>query len=711
MGNILKKLLLSVDRGGMEKKKILCVSHSSGFGGAEKALTDLIQLIQHGYEVEVLVPSSSGALCDFLRKNNIRFFVLSLGFSSPDLPKFLFDYADSHIDQLLLDLKPRAYDVVISNTLVCLHGALIARELNVPHIFWAHENLNEDVDLATKGFSPNFYIKVLSNLSSHIICCSKYTENLFKKNEISTSVLYPFTPYDNLKNKFSNFGMPLLTKAQIFFKSIFQRSFNSDVTLLVIGSRSLRKNMHFSLTVLKALKLRDINAELHIVGHGGSGKKKFKQQYSIRKEKKVFFHRAFDAPYLLGGKNKINLVCATSEPFGLTVPESLFRGIPVVATRAGGPEEVLDAEYLYDVDHINGCVLSIENVINSYQSHSIKAKKLYEDFSEKNSLDNRKKIVNDSIDLAIANYSKDSSKVMDVHWSNFTDLKRDILSEEDLTDTIFQVSTQTDQVIDSHHLKKLIDIEKEKLGSSVLRDIKKFNVVPFSDSEAMTSLYKNSLGLAVELVAYKSDEGKSLMMGFILLALIEKQSESKFPIKVLFLGDGLGIDSIRIASYGFKVDYIDLDQSMMANCAKINIEKARKISSRSIDITVINTINSNYDAVICLEVIEHVSEPKEFLKYIFNHLDDNGILLMSDCFEGIYDKWPTHLYSNERYAGGLPLLALPYFDLIDYQRKPFGKPYLFKRKKSILDIDQSLSFLTNHDFLSQFIKNKQKVGF
>ena len=694
----------------MEKKKILFVSHSSSFGGAEKALTDLIQLIQGSYEIDVLVPSSKGALCHFLRKNDIRFFTLPIGFSTPDLPKFLFDYADSQVNQLLLDLKPRAYDVVISNTLVCLHGPLIARELNIPNIFWAHENLNVDVDLATKGFSPNFYIKVLSNLSSHIICCSKYTESLFNKNEISTSVLYPFTPYDNLKNKFTNFSMPLLTKVQIFLKSIFQRSFNSEVSLLVIGSRSLRKNTHFSLTVLKALRLRGINAELHIVGSGGSGKQKLKHQHSIKKERNVFFHRAIDTPYLLGGKNKINLVCSTSEPFGLTIPESLFRGIPVIATRSGGPEEILDSEYLYDVDDINACVLSIENVIKSYQNHSIKAKKNYENFALKNSLDNREKIIHDSIDLAITNYSKHSRKVMDISWSNFTDLKKDILGEEDLIDTIFQVSTQTDQPIDTHQLKKLIDIEKKKLGSSVLQDIKNFNVVPFSDSEAMSSLYKIGLGLAIELVAFRNDPGKFLMMGYILLALIEKQNQSKSPIRVLFLGDGLGMDSIRIASYGFKVDYIDFDQSMMASCAKINIEKAQRISSKPLDISVMDALNSNYDAVVCLEVIEHVPMPDEFLKYIYENLNEAGILLMSDCFDGVYDKWPTHLYSNEKYSGGLPFLAMPYFDLLDFQRKPYGKPYLFKRKKSILNIDQSLSFLNNHDFLTQFIKNKQKVG-
>jgi SAM-dependent methyltransferase len=149
---------------------------------------------------------------------------------------------------------------------------------------------------------------------------------------------------------------------------------------------------------------------------------------------------------------------------------------------------------------------------------------------------------------------------------------------------------------------------------------------------------------------------------------------------------------------------------MMANCAKINIEKAQKISSKTLDVTVIDTINSYYDAVICLEVIEHVPSPQEFLKYIYDYLNDSGILLISDCFEGIYDKWPTHLYSNEKYSGGLPFLALPYFDFIDCKRKPFGKPYLFKRKKSILNIDQSLSFLNNHDFIAQFIKNKQKVG-
>jgi hypothetical protein len=74
MVNTLKKLFMSGNVTEMKKKKILFVSHSSSFGGAEKALTDLIKLIQGSYEIDVLVPSSRGALCQFLRKNNIRFF-------------------------------------------------------------------------------------------------------------------------------------------------------------------------------------------------------------------------------------------------------------------------------------------------------------------------------------------------------------------------------------------------------------------------------------------------------------------------------------------------------------------------------------------------------------------------------------------------------------------------------------------------------------
>jgi hypothetical protein len=177
---------------------------------------------------------------------------LPLGFSTPDLHKFLFDYANSQINQILLDLKPRAYDVVISNTLVCLHGPLIARELNVPHIFWAHENLNADIDLATRGFSPNFYIKVLSNLSSHIICGSKYTESLFNKNEISTSVLYPFTPYDDLKNKFTNYSIILLSVITVLFMVITVGRFCYEVPI-ILGILCLGINLSFKSSFIKSI--------------------------------------------------------------------------------------------------------------------------------------------------------------------------------------------------------------------------------------------------------------------------------------------------------------------------------------------------------------------------------------------------------------------------------------------------------------------------
>ena len=202
--------------------------------------------------------------------------------------------------------------------------------------------------------------------ADHILCASQYIRSSFEPSDAEKlSVLYPFSPYQE----------PLLKTAT-----------HDGVSLLVIGGKLIRKNTHFALIVLKALRLRGINADLHIVGSDGDGTFKLNQQRNLRQENHVYISEHHPNPFTIGGTKKINLICALNEPFGLTMTESLYSGIPVVSSKCGGPEEVLPKDFLYEKNNLDECVRTIENIVNNYDYYSTISKNIYDDFVKNNNI-------------------------------------------------------------------------------------------------------------------------------------------------------------------------------------------------------------------------------------------------------------------------------------------------------------------------------------
>lgn len=60
---------------------------------------------------------------------------------------------------------------------------------------------------------------------------------------------------------------------------------------------------------------------------------------------------------------------------------------------------------------------------------------------------------------------------------------------------------------------------------------------------------------------------------------------------------------------------------------------------------------------------------------------------MSECFIGVENQWPTHLYSNEKFTGMLPAMMDPWFELVDMHRAIPGKPFMFRRTNIPFDAD------------------------
>lgn len=671
--------------------KILIFSHGTFYGGAEKALLDLIDTLHPKHSIAIIFPYLDGELVEICRDKGLEVGIMPLGLSLPTPANFLLDFYSLNLAGYLKEFSDSKYDLVISNTLATLQGVLIAQMLNLPCLVYAHEYLLPKEGLSPHGCSAEFYLRFYAEKAGHILCASEYVKSSFSaKYGSKLSVLYPFKPYE---------------------QAILKSSTTDAVSLLVIGGKLIRKNTHFAIMVLKALRLRGVPAELHIVGTDGDGSIKLHKQAAIRQEKHVLITHHHPHPFTIGGSKKINLICALNEPFGLTMSESLSCGIPVVASRCGGPQEMLTEEFLFDVNNLDQCVRNIENILLDYDHYSSLSKKLYIDFIEnRNNRNLRKKIINSAVESAIAHF-KNSNAEDSVFFGGVKALLESPLSKDDIFSSISLVSQETPTPLSISDVAVMVGHERHSLGSATLKDMIKFDAVPFSPSKSMDALRARGLGLAIELAATFDVADKKKILSYILLALKEQQqSQRNNKLKVLILGDGLGLDSINIALDGYYVDYFDCDRSLTGDCAKLNFAKIKE-RYPLLSINYINEVTQNYDVVIALEMIEHVSNPANFVKFINDHLRERGKLFMTEFFQGIYDFWPTKLYCNEHYSFSLPLLLAPHFDLVDVNIDPIAKPYFFEKRNALDGDFNFMKLFEERIHLNEFIETKLRLGY
>jgi 2-polyprenyl-3-methyl-5-hydroxy-6-metoxy-1,4-benzoquinol methylase len=105
--------------------------------------------------------------------------------------------------------------------------------------------------------------------------------------------------------------------------------------------------------------------------------------------------------------------------------------------------------------------------------------------------------------------------------------------------------------------------------------------------------------------------------------------KSKLPANavVLDVGCGNGVISRSLGSYGFNVYGIDVSEKA--------IEKARQLNSLpNVNFDVLSAEQlvaegKKYDAVICSEVLEHLNEPGDLLKVLYQSLSDDGVLIVT----------------------------------------------------------------------------------
>lgn len=621
---------------------ILILSHSTTrSGGAEVALFELVEkLLEQGVGVVLMYSNPDGGdEIDRYRKRGVHVVNFNCPWVVPDFAQNMFSVANFvNWETIVEQLRPFGFTHVLSNTIVQIHGAIIASYLEVPHILYAHEYISNGLafDLHPSGIGGDKYCALLSEFSDEVWACSKYVASQFSPHGVVTKVVYPrFTDVSPAK---------------------YSRPFDPSkpITLVCVGVRSVRKNVAFFLILGKALGLLGMAVNLKWVGGlDRRGEEVLKAHIQRRTPLRGPVNIEF-IPYTVNPfetvvsqcDNAVLLIASHSEPFGLTAIEAIERGIPVISSRCGGPEEVVPPEHLFDVDDIHGAVRCLKHVCSKYD--------------QKAPFEFRPSVV----EISCGYRPKPIVKTL---LEQFRALRLTDRTPERVFELIRRVFPNVPE--------PLLKFEHENPGMLVLSELSHFGATPFSYSNEMDVFYRDGVSMAIELAATMHDRSKELMLSFVLSHFIVGDASSS-PARILSVGDGIANDSIRLVRAGCNVSYLDFDGGKMTEIAKLNVADA----GVHVDFVTDSFANENpFEFVMCFEVLEHVPEPDVLVRSLAEKTRPGGYVWVSECFFGVTDQWSSHLYSNEGFTGLLPAIMDPWFELVEVHRSIPGKPFMFRR--------------------------------
>ena len=189
--------------------------------------------------------------------------------------------------------------------------------------------------------------------------------------------------------------------------------------------------------------------------------------------------------------------------------------------------------------------------------------------------------------------------------------------------------------------------EHQWLGCNVRDEMRRQNVPPFVFGAAMERFYAETDAFVYETFTWNRCLTKQKMRCWILSFL---QRRYGGPARILAFGDGLGFDSAGLALAGHKVTYFDVGQRSIAF--------ARKVFARNgVHVDMLTNPEElaaeSFDAVVCLDVLEHVPSPPHLVRQLAAYVRPGGHLLAHGPFWFLHPLVGTHLAANRKYSGEL----------------------------------------------------------
>ena len=229
--------------------------------------------------------------------------------------------------------------------------------------------------------------------------------------------------------------------------------------------------------------------------------------------------------------------------------------------------------------------------------------------------------------------------IMNAEWLD--QIEADLYGVDAMAEEIMAFTGQ-----DAATVYRSLSHELHQTGWNIRRECARFGVTPHQFDEAMLRLYHESEGFIYETLVAARSEIRSAKWRQIVRLLLGVYGVAVGSCKVLVYGDSVGSDSIYLRRLGFDVYYHDVD-STCSRFAFYRFEKRGLHIKRFAP----GVEGQAFDVVICLEVAEHVPDPPALVAEIKQILKPDGLCFFSEAFALLQDRYPTHLRSNEAFAG------------------------------------------------------------
>ncbi len=327
------------------KMRILFVSHDGGMAGAQQTLLTLLTTIDRSrFEPFLLVPYE-GKLSHAVNEMGMPVFVRHMSHWVPGINSVSRNQRFSYFVILLKTLRARSWaithliennqiDLVYTNTVTCIEGAVAAHMTHTPHIWHIHEPILGNSELIPL-LPFCLYSFIINSFSKVVIFCS---------NSLAKS--YPlFTKKTNIVYNGLSFP-PTFDKVYAHDAIAKRLGINPTQKIVaVVGALQPRKDHLTFLAAAHEIVKDNKDVVFIIVGAGSESytnsiKEEIKSLGLASSVKLTGWWPEDRKNELLAGID-ILVVSSEQESFGLTIIEALALETPVVSTRCGGPEEVV----------------------------------------------------------------------------------------------------------------------------------------------------------------------------------------------------------------------------------------------------------------------------------------------------------------------------------------------------------------------------------
>lgn len=331
-----------------KKIKILYISHSPYFNGAEICLLTLVRNINKGLFEPIIVFPYNGPLIEEMKTLGLRTYISPL----ERWVRYKYDKPVKNIDMYIRSqniakiIAQEAVDIVHTNTSVILEGAIAAKIKSIPHVWHIHEFLKGHSELHPCIPVPLIY-EIMNYLSESIVSVSHYVKEQFKSIVNDEKITIIHNGVEENEHLVNNLIRDILKVG------------DDELIAVTIGLLTEAKGYNNFLEA--AAIVHDKGHKIKFLWIGGGSKetlRNFKSKIKKLGLKSTVFYLDFrnDISRIL--KASDFLICpSTMETLSLAILEAMAAGLPVITTNCGGPSECV-------VDGETGFIVPVNNPVS-----------------------------------------------------------------------------------------------------------------------------------------------------------------------------------------------------------------------------------------------------------------------------------------------------------------------------------------------------------